>query len=161
MPTHKQITVESDDSGTKGLGKSGDKSTLKAMFASSPIYDGTFTDDSLRESYQDEILDSEINDGGHTFGLFDPSYADSHDPSTVETGPAGLPASPYVPNPASPGPGSVSPLDLPEPPDGFGQTPGNPPFNGVGSKLSPKDSSKKISFQKIGDYLFGKSSKGT
>jgi len=77
----------------------------------------------------------------------------------VETGGAGLPASPFVPNPVSPGEGSTDPSDQGEAPADFGSTPSATPFVGVGSQLSPQASSNAISKQTLGDYGFGKSSK--
>ena len=74
------------------------------------------------------------------------------------TGAGGLPASPYVPNPSSPGEGSVDPSAQPAAPDGFGQTPSATPGTGVGSQLSPQASSAAISGQTLGDYGLGKSS---
>jgi len=157
MPTHKQGTVEPPIS-DREMGKAG-SSDIASMYATSPIHKGDITADSIKDQYQAEVLDGAINDGGHTFGTFDPNYVDAPDLNDVETGGSGLPASPYVPNPSSPGEGSVSPTDQPAAPDGFGTTPSATPFVGVGSQLSPKAASEAISKQTLGDYGFGKSSK--
>jgi hypothetical protein len=88
-----------------------------------------------------------------------PSYddvnADIADMSKFTEG--GRPASAWVPNLASPGPGSVYPSDqptytgnLPAKNDNYGV--------GMGTDLTPQASSAEISGQKIGDYLNGKSS---
>jgi len=145
-----------------GLGKS-NTIRLKESFAASPIYSGDEAlldngsiDSPIRQHFQSLALDGIVNDGGHTFGTFNldfasgaPTYGD------VETGAGGLPASPWVPNPASPGPGSMNANDLPAPPEGFGEIP-NPQFGtGVGTALDPKKSSAQISAQKLGDYKLG------
>jgi len=157
MPTHNQGTVESPVT-DNGLGKSSTNS-LKDIYADSPIHKGELTAESIKQSFQDDTLDAVINDAGHTFGTFDTGYIDAPDLEDVETGAGGLPASPYVPNPSSPGEGSVNATDQPEAPDGYGQTPNSQWGSGVGSALQPKVSSAKISGQKLGDYVMG-SSKG-
>lgn len=156
MPSHKQGTVEPPITDRR-MGSSA-SNDLKSSFGSSPIYSGDMTAESIREQYQKEILDGVINDGGHTFGTYDPNYVDAPDMNDVETGGSGLPASPFVPNPVSPGEGSVDPSDQAEAPDGFGETPSATPFSGVGSQLSPKASSESISKQTLGQYGLGKSS---
>ena len=156
MPSHKQTTVESPIT-ERDMGKAA-TNDLKSMFATSPMHLGDMTTDSVQEQYQAVALDDEINDGGHTFGTFVPNYDEAPDMKDVETGGGGAPASAFVPNPSSPGEGSVSPTDQPEAPDGFGTEPSATPFSGVGSKLNPKDSSAAISSQTLGDYGLGKSS---
>ena len=156
MPSHKQGTVESPvTERALGSAASGD---LRACFSSSPLYAGELTPESIRAQYQAEILDGEINDGGHTFGTFNPNYSEAPDLSEVETGGSGLPASPFVPNPVSPGEGSTDPSDQAAAPEGFGETPNPTPFVGVGSQLSPKAASEVISAQKLGQQSLGKSS---
>lgn len=156
MPTHSQGTVKSPVSNFS-LGKTG-TNNVAAIFEGSPIHSGELTEDSVKEQYQNEVLDAEINDGGHTFGTFQTGYVDAPDLNNVESGGAGLPASPYGPNPMSPGEGSANPADQPEAPDGWadGQL-SNPPFPGVGSQLSPRIASEKIGGTTIGSYMLGKS----
>ena len=157
MPSHKQGTVDAVVT-DRALGKSG-TNTLRASYATSPMHAGKMTPDSIREKYQKEVLDGVTNDGGHTFGTHNPNYVDAPDMNNVETGGGGLPASPYVPNPVSPGEGSTDPSDQAAAPDSFdGDTPSATPFNGVGSQLSPKASSEAISKQTLGSYGLGKSS---
>ena len=156
MPTHKQTTVkETVTERNMGAAATND---LKTMFATSPMHSGEMSADSVKENYQKTVLDAVINDKGHTFGTFDVNYTDAPNMDDVETGGGGAPASPFVPNPSSPGEGSVSPTDQPKAPDGFGSEPSATPFSGVGSKLNPKDSSATISKHTLGDYGFGKSS---
>lgn len=157
MPTHKQGTVEPVIT-LRDLGRSA-TNDLKGMFGTSPINSGDLTPESIKAQYQDEVLDGVTNDGGHTFGEFTKDYSDAPDYADVPTGGEGAPASAFVPNPSSPGEGSVDPTSQPKAPDGFGTVPSATPFAGVGSQLSPKASSEKLSGQTLGDYGFGKSSK--
>ena len=103
MPTHKQNMVESVPTEySKGA-----PSTLRlqGIYPASPIFKGEITNDILVKQYQTEVMDAVINDSGHTFGTFDTAFTDAPDLAKVETGGGGLPATPYVPNPTSPGPG--------------------------------------------------------
>lgn len=155
MPTHRQI-MTSPKVSEKGFGSS--STQLSKALYTNPLGDGY--DDFLRGFYQDKVLDGEQNDGGHTFFLVDMDYGKAPDLADVETGGEGKPASPWVPNPVSPGAGSVNPSDVLPPPEGYGQTPSNTPFNGEGSQLMPKNSSEAISGQKttLGTALkFGRS----
>ena len=154
MPTHRQGTVNSVVT-DRALG-SASSANLSGIFTKSPILTKEITDDSLREEYQNTVLDAVINDGGHTFGTFDTGFVDAPDLADVKTGAGGLPASPYVPNPTSPGPGSMNPTDQPEAPEGFGEIANSQWGSGVGHALGPKESSKRISSQKLGDYVMGK-----
>ena len=157
MPTHTQGTTQPPVT-ERGIGKAA-TNDLKGIFSTSPMYLDEMLPDDVKQQFQDEVLDAVVNDAGHTFGTFDTNYVDAPDLSTVETGGGGLPASPWVPNPASPGAGSVNPTDQPEPPDGYGQVPGSQWGSGVGSELQPSTSAERISSQVLGDYVLGKSSK--
>lgn len=156
MPTHKQGTTDAVIT-ERSSGKSA-SNDLKSMYASSPIHKGEMTPEAIAAKFQEEVLDGVTNDGGHTFGEFSKDYAGAPNMDDVATGAGGLPASPYVPNPSSPGEGSVDPSAQPAAPDGFGQTPSATPGTGVGSQLSPQASSAAISGQTLGDYGLGKSS---
>ena len=101
MPTHTQKIVESVAT-TKGMG-SASTATVQACFPASPMYAGDITDDERKAAFQELVLGPDVNDGGHTFGTLKRSFEDAPDLSEVETGGGGLPASPYVPNPVSPG----------------------------------------------------------
>mgnify|MGYP001179042808 CR=1 FL=1 len=157
MPTHTQGTVDAPVT-KRSAGKT-DTNDLKAIYSQSPMYKGEVTPESIKAQFQNEVIDAVINDQGHTFGTFDTNYVDAPNLEDVETGGGGLPASPYVPNPSSPGPGSINPTDQPEAPDGYGQNAPTQWGSGVGHALQPADSSAKISGQKLGDYVMGKSSK--
>lgn len=154
MPTHTQQTVDYLTT-NRSMGNS-DTTTLKSAFPASPIHAGEITVESLKQQFQDEVIDGTVNDAGHTFGTFNRDYAEAPDLSEVETGGGGLPASPYVPNPVSPGPGSINPADVGEAPDGFGQQAHDVPGSGVGSQLQPKTSSESQSSGRLGDYVMGR-----
>jgi len=87
-----------------------------------------------------------------------PSYddvnADISDPAKFTEG--GRPTSAWVPNLASPGPGSTYPSDQPA-------YTGTPPARndqygvGLGTALAPNESTPAITEQKIGSYISGKS----
>ena len=156
MPTHKQGTVEPVIT-TRDLGRSA-TNDLKSMFATSPVNLGDLSPDTIKEHYQKAVLDGVTNDGGHTFGEFDKDYTDAPNYDDVSTGGGGAPASAFVPNPSSPGEGTIDPSAQPSAPDGFGTTPSATPGSGVGSQLSPKASSEAQSKHTLGDYGFGKSS---
>jgi hypothetical protein len=101
-----------------------------------------------------------LNDAGHTFGTFDLNYGDSPNLEDVETGGAGLPSTPYTPNPTSPGPGSVFANDqdeftgvIPDPGVEFG--------SGLGGLASPSNTRKGVSSQGIGSYISGRSYEGS
>lgn len=143
MPTHRQ-TMTSPKVSEKDFGSSSTQ-LAKALYANP--FDDNY-DDFLRDYYQSNILDGEQNDGGHTFFNVDMDYGKAPDLADVETGGEGKPASPWVPNPVSPGAGSLNPSDVLPPPDGYGLNPSNTPFVGEGSQLTPKNSSEAISGQK-------------
>jgi len=153
MPTHRQNVVEAKGApSSRALGARDDK-TIKAAFAGSPLFE--LKDDDVRAQYQQLVLDGVINDEGHTFGTQTMDYSDAPNMEEVETGAGGLPASPYVPNPVSPGEGSVDPSDLADPPEGFGQTPSSTPFVGVGAVENPKGTSERAARHTLGDYKLG------
>ena len=160
MPSAPQRTVNIDST-TRALGNppstfsTSDSETLATCFPASPIHSGDIDADSVKQQFQDEVLNGVINDGGHTFGEYDTSYGNAPDiANDVDLGAHNLPSS-FVPNPTSPGPGSINEADKPAPPDGFGQTPADTWGSGVGSQLSPKASSEAISGQTLGDYIMG------
>lgn len=156
MPTHKQVTVNAVVT-NKDKGRH-DSKHMSSIFAASPIHSSEMTAETIKAQFQKLVLDGEINDSGHTFGILNRDYVDAPEYGDVETGGGGLPASAWVPNPTSPGPGSQNPADQPEAPDGYGNKAGDTWGTGVGSQLSPKKSSESISSHTLGDYGLGKSS---
>jgi hypothetical protein len=150
MPTHFQTTVEPAENKTAS-GSKANRTALKLLFAS-PYGEGTDYDRvAVTKLGQQLLLDGEVNDEGHTFGTFNRDFSDAPDYGDVETGGAGLPASAWVPNPASPIDGVNNPGSIPEAPDGYGTVANDTWGNGIGSQLSPAKSSSEISAQKIGD----------
>lgn len=161
MPSHRQLMTTPQAKGGKaktGLGVFGlgsaDYTSLRALYPGSPAYDGTYGDDQVTAT-RDELNQSPLNDGGHTFGTVNLDFSDAPDLRTVQTGGGGLPATPYAPNPASPGPG-LNPRNLPAVDPAFIHFGGG--GYGIGDGLaSPKDTSLNISRQKIGNLIFGRS----
>lgn len=162
MPNHKQGTTETTS--TEGsIGKvdglsTSDTNRLSSLFAGSPIHSGEMTREQIREFFKNAVLSGIINDGGHTFGEHDTSFSDSPNIDDVETGGEGLPASPHVPNPVSPGVGSNNAADQAEAPEGFGTKRSDVPGSGPGSKLQPSESSSVVSAQDIDNLTYGKGS---
>ena len=176
----KQGTVNVNST-VAALGSIGGLSTsstenLVASFPASPM--GTIdqlTDDGTHDAsanpmmkwFQENVLDGIINDGGHTFGECSMNFADTlatPAPASLgeaETGAGGWPASAWVPNPVSPGPGSVNPADQGDPPEGFGTVPSDTPGTGVGSQLGVVDSSAQQSTATLGSYGLGSSPYGS
>jgi hypothetical protein len=159
MPSHRQLLTQpqpkaggaSTGLGTFSLG-SADYASLRSSFPGSPAYDGSYEDAKVVATYED-VNQSPLNDGGHTFGLVKTDFSDSPDLNTVATGGGGLPGTPYGPNPASPGPG-LNPTNIPEKDvirvGGGGY--------GVGDGLAnPANTRVNIARQKIGNLIFGKS----
>ena len=162
MSTVKQGTVVVLNSertlGTvSGMSKS-DSRTLSSIFSGSPITgdDKTLTDDEIKKLYK-EVLSQEINDGGHTFGTITHNYSGAPNLEDVATGGKGLPATPHVPNPVSPGVGSFSATDQAEAPDGFGTVPNENFGSGQGHALNPSQSSAKVKEKDFDQLDMGKS----
>jgi len=134
---------------------------LQAMFGASPMYSGELTDTERTIVYQESALDGVVTNG---LGLnsFNRDYAENDPPDLedVETGGGGLPATPYVPNPTSPGPGSVfagdqAPFE--------GEIPDSAPEygSGLGGLVSPSVTSLEIQKQTLGSYISGRSYAGS
>ena len=177
MPSHTQRTV--DFNSTVGALQGGDaqrpnfsshdSATLAAIFPASPILRSTnpLSPTERKNYYQANVLDSTDGDGGHTFGDgFDRNFGTSTStpaarkaPNMAEVDLEGLKLpSPYVPNPTSPGPGSMSDSDKPNPPAGFGTTPTQNFGTGAGSQLSPHAGAARIAGATLGAYISGRSS---
>ena len=181
MPTHTQATVEAwGGTQTGGMGHRNDEN-LKAIFPNSPlpgfldIYTTTVVSDACIAAFNGNggdgdtvndmplASDGTINDRGHMFGTFNLNYlgeGGAPDVEGVEGGGGGLPALPYVPNLASPGPGSTSYTDQPEYtgvlPEGGGEY-----GVGLGYTANPLKTSQGVSGQTLGDYVQGRSYVGS
>ena len=153
MPTAKQNMGEAVDPG-HGMGKASQQ-RMQGIYAASPIYTGDLTDDSITSEFQAEVMDG-VRPAGFLFDGFDTAYVDTS-PEGVNTGGGGLPATPYVPNPTSPGPGSMNATDQAEAPEGFGEEPSDQFGSGVGHALQPRTTSEQISAQTLGSYQLGRS----
>ena len=164
--TSQYVTVEPDyELGYRGIvdkeGMPGraNLTALESIFAGSPLY--LKDDDKLasaadyKQWFKDHVLTGEVDDV-MTVGSFNLDYANAPNLNNVDTGGGGLPATPFVPNPVSPGAGSLNPMDQKKAPDMFvkNQTPsawgdgGSMTIAGTPSKTdstrNPKDTSKKI-----------------
>ena len=154
MPSHRQLMVEVPVT-TNGFGKS-DSAVVAGCFPASPFPNGDYaSDDDVKALGQELLLDGIVNDSGHTYGEFSRDYADAPVMADVATGAGGLPATPFVPNPVSPGPGSIEAADMGAPPSGFGSQTPNQWGGGVGSQLDVNASSVSTSGHTIGDYVYG------
>jgi len=159
MPSVKQTTVDPAAT-TSGMGSSSTE-LMTELYPGSPIHNGTMTRDSVQEQGE-QLINGLVQNG---MGL--PSFSlefngidsgVSPPDQDVTTGGGGLPASPWVPNPASPGPGSQNPTDIPAPPDGFGMTPNGDTYGvGAGALTNPKDTSQEIATAKLGMFGLGTS----
>lgn len=162
MPSVKQTTVEAAVT-ERDFGSS-DTNSLKLSYRASPIYAGELTVAEREQAFRNLVQDGKVV-GGFGIPEYNREFNENGAPNLddVKTGAGGLPASPYVPNPASPGPGSQNPSDLPAPPEGFGAKDTATDTYGVGegSVTSPQATSKKISAVTIGSYLSGKSGAGS
>lgn len=169
MPSHPQYTVFIPKVGDGSLGgvsslSSSDSESLKKSFPGSPIHDGTLTRESVEKTFQELVMDGEVLNG-FCFSKFNRDYDKGEDGekppvlADVETGGGGLPGSPHMPNPTSPGPDSVNPADQADPPDDLEVSKvSRPPFTGEGTALDPAKSSAQISVNKVKSYTLGKSS---
>ena len=146
-----------------------DTDTLRACFPATPLSTiAQLTDDGTKDAsanpmmkyYQDNVLNGVI-EGNSLFGSvsmnFDGANATPAPPALGEVeveGPA--PASAFVPNPSSPGPGSINPADKP---DWAGPEfePSDTPGTGVGSQLGVVDSSAQQASHTLGSYGLGQS----
>ena len=154
MPTHTQTMVEPKDEGSTRDKGSRDDATLRAAFSSSPIYNETYTDENRKEDFMNRCMRNPINDGGHTFGTFDPNFTGAPNFDDVETGGGGLPANAWSPNTMTPIGGSTSPEDMPSPPEGYNAEPSDTPFIGEGAKKSPHTTSASQSLTELGEYTW-------
>tara|TARA_R100000808_G_scaffold25097_1_gene61917 strand:+ start:46250 stop:46774 length:525 start_codon:yes stop_codon:yes gene_type:complete len=131
--------------------------TLSKIFTFSPIIGKTITYDDNEATGEFETVlqkpSSAWKGSNPDFPEFDPKFGGAPDMDNVKTGGGGDPASPYVPNPASPGPGSTNPTDIPAPPEGFGQQPTNGTFGKGAGTENPSKTSNAIASVKLGDYL--------
>jgi len=160
MPSQNQIIVEPVQETGKDKG-SRKETNLRSCFAASPIYKNEISNQERKELYQKEILDGTIVNG-NGFPSVDMNFAEAPNFENVDTSVHNLP-SPYMPNPTSPGPGSVNAADKPA---YTGDVP-DPAFNiefgsGLGGLVSPSETASQINQQGVlGSYISGKSYQGS
>ena len=134
---------------------------IQAAFPTSPLYTDYNEDSTVKEFFQAKVLDGSVQ-GGLGIPNFNPEYTANGAPDldAVETGGGGKPATPYTPNPASPGAGSTTAADQPE---FTGTIPDSAPEfgSGLGGLVSPKTTSAEIQSQTLGSYGLGKSYAGS
>jgi hypothetical protein len=142
------------------------ESNLRSSYPASPIYSGDVTDAERKKLFQETALDGVVL-GGLGVNSYDRDFkGTTQDPvpslEDVATGGGGLPATPYIPNLTSPGPGSVSATDQPEF-NGILPTPENNLEFGSGlpGTTSPDETSERIAEQSLGNYISGKSYLGS
>ena len=136
--------------------------SLNAAFPESPVHKGELSDQERKDFYQKNCLDGSVSNG---LGImsFNRDFSANNPPNLedVKTGGGGLPATPFVPNLTSPGPGSVNASDQ-APYDPELLPPQTPEFgSGIGSANSPHQTSATIDKQKIGSYITGRSYQGS
>lgn len=158
MPTHKQIKVE-PPARTFGMGSSS-TADLSAIYSGSPVNDGSYSDQIVEDLFQELNEAPVISDGGHTFGTVNRDYQDSPNLADVEVGGGGKPGSPYGPNIAVNPNDPHNPAGIPE--AGVEATEHSRGSGGafVGNGLeSPSRTSAKIGARRIGDLIFGRSTR--
>ena len=139
------------------------EANLKSAYGASPIYKGDLTDDERKSAFEALALNGMVTDGlGMNSFHRDFDANNPPDLEDVETGGEGKPATPYVPNPSSPGPGSISANDQPK---FSGEIPDSSPEfgSGLGGTVSPSVTSENISRQSrtLGSYISGRSYQGS
>jgi len=166
MPEQRQTIVKPAAAPNKDKGARKDIN-LRSSFPDSPIFKGELTDEERKKLYQELALDG-IVANGNGVNSFDRDYkGTTQNPvpnlEDVQTGGGGLPASPYVPNLTSPGPGSINPADMPEYAGELPDQAFNVEFgSGKGGLVSPSETSTEISKQgTLGTYISGRSYQGS
>lgn len=121
-----EVIIDGQAATTRGIsatGSSSDTASLKSIFARSPIHADTYGDEEAKTIMLNTLEGAMVVPGLGTVNL---SYAGDNvgplpDLRNVTVGAGGLPASSFVPNPASSHSGNAA--DQPAPPEGFGATP--------------------------------------
>ena len=168
MSTYRYPMIKTQQVTSRASGKS-DTAALKSLFPDTPgnaIDENSFRIEKLKELLQGEVVENlQVGTSDRDFGANASDIARvPPDLKTVPVGAGGLPASPWVPNPTSPGPGSTNPSDLKEAPAGYGSHPTNSIANDGYStdattpSRNPYESSKRMSHgSEEAQYVSGKS----
>ncbi len=152
MPSKNQETVTNTAASPDALGRA------KALFGTSPILTEELTP-SERRTYYTDLLNSTVQNGyGFSEGV-SLNYDGAPDFTDVPEGAA----SPFLPNPTSPGEGNgANPVAKPEAPDAFKNASSNPgTFPGgptvAPDEVSPADTSAKINKSGLDGLVMGQS----
>ena len=152
MPSHNQSTVDYVPTDFS-MGTSSSTS-LQTSFPGSPIHSGDLTREAIQKIGNVALLGAKVNDGGHTFGEHNRDYVDAPNYGDVATGGGGLPTTPFTPNTASPGEGSLLAADQPEGP--LPADPGSEFGSGASAtKRQPDESSAVMASHTLKDYGLG------
>ena len=174
MAEQKQTIIQPSAPPNKSKGAR-NQSNLQSMFPNSPIYNGDMSDNERKNSYQALALDGNVNDSVEVAGVQVPGgqgngvnshvrdFSEAPDLNNVETGGGGLPASPYMPNLTSPGPGSLNAADQPEFTGELPDPENRSNFgSGLGGLVQPAETSGNIADQSILEtYISGRSYLGS
>ena len=166
--TYSSDTIEAGGLGAGAGGVANQPGTrndasLKAAFSGSPlkgyseakIKAGGEADEldysdpaALKAWFLANVVKGNIEDKSYGLGNYNLDYEDAPNLDEVDTGDAGLPATPYVPNPTSPGEGSTRPADQGAASEAFTskQTPNGAAFRGknITETANLADSAKEI-----------------
>lgn len=158
MPTQRQITTEFTPTTYEKGGS--DTTVLNVVFNTSPLHSDDMSADAVRARYEELVLNGEVQNG-YGFSSFSRDYNGAPDYTEWE-GAVAAPASAWVPNPNSPGEGSVNPNDKPTAPDGYGVTPSEGAFGGGPSTTpsetnTPQAAAQKFATQAVHGLTLGKS----
>ena len=166
MPEQRQTIVKPPIVTQKPKGTRKDNN-LRSSFANSPIFKGEISDDERKKTFQELALDGVVVNG-HGVNSYNRDFTGTtKDPvpnlNEVETGGGGLPASPFIPNLTSPGPGSLNASDQPEFTGDLPDAEFNVEFgSGMGGLVSPSETSSEIAKQGVlGTYISGRSYQGS
>ena len=161
MAEQNQIIVEPvvSTGASKGSRK---QDNLTSCFAASPIYTGDMSNDERKKLYAKLALEGVVIKG-NGLNSFDRDFTDAPNLEDVDVSTHNLP-SPYMPNPTSPGPGSLNASDKPA----YTGTVPDQDFNvefgsGKGGTVSPIETAKEISKQSVhlSSYISGRSYAGS
>ena len=161
MPDQRQIIVTPNAVTPRSKGTRND-TNLRSSFPDSPIFKQELTDRERKETHQDLCRDGVVLNG-NGISSFNRDYVDAPNLEDVQTGGGGLPATPYVPNLTSPGPGSFNAADQPA---YAGDLPDKELKNlwgtGQGGLVSPSVTSQRLSEQNtLRSYISGRSYLGS
>jgi len=161
MAEQNQIIVEAivAPNAPKGARK---QDNLTSCFAASPIYTGEIKDDERKKLYDTLALAGLVINGNGT-NSFDRDFTDAPNLKDVDLNTHNLP-SPFMPNPTSPGPGSLNAADKPVYKGSIPDNDATIEFgSGKGGTVSPSETAKEISKQSVhlSSYISGRSYAGS